>query len=33
LARKIYGKRLQLTAEEFEKIFGDNPEYGKEIEI
>ena len=26
-------KTRQLTAEEFEKIFGDNPEYGKEIEI
>ena len=26
-------KTRQLTPEEFEKIFGDNPEYGKEIEI
>lgn len=26
-------KTRQLTKEEFEKIFGDNPEYGKEIKI
>ncbi len=26
-------KTRQLTPEEFEKIFGDNPEYGKEIKI
>lgn len=26
-------KTRQLTAEEFEKIFGDNPNYIKEIEI
>ena len=26
-------KTRQLTKEEIEKIFGDNPEYGKEIEI
>lgn len=26
-------KTRQLTPEEFEKIFGDNPEYGKEIKV
>jgi hypothetical protein len=26
-------KTRRLTKEEIEKIFGDNPEYGKEIEI
>lgn len=26
-------KTRQLTAEEFKKIFGDNPEYGKEIVV
>lgn len=26
-------KTRQLTEEEFDIIFGDNPEYGKEIEI
>lgn len=26
-------KTRQLTPEEIEKIFGDNPEYGKEIKV
>ena len=31
--KKAEVKTRQLTPEEIEKIFGDNPEYGKEIEI